>query len=314
MNKFENVDVIASLRAVMHLNTVHYQSDFEIDQDIIRRMAASAAAEDKTLLWLSRPSGTHCFRERDAFIKDTYEYNTWKFYGEQTHDSILAYAVALTGAENGTMRGNLYELEYPAHFQHVKDRALPAITNKLFFENGIREIPAFHHFDALPDPEFGKFMRYEAQPADPDALRYTLQYEQRSHERLAPGDFKEHIAVLRGGVVEAEARRIASEMRALKEPNSPSGTHFMVELSQQFRMIADSRDTDRLFAMLPYKSLSLSTLKDRRGTFAFVNKDENRDKDIRRPRLSVRKQLAADKERITPKSAAAKTKTNDLEV
>ena len=31
MNKFENVDVVESLRAIMKQNTAHYQSDFEID-------------------------------------------------------------------------------------------------------------------------------------------------------------------------------------------------------------------------------------------------------------------------------------------
>ena len=52
--------------------------------------------EDKLLLWLSLPSGTVCFRERDVLLKDTQAYNTWKFCGEQTHDRILAYAVELT--------------------------------------------------------------------------------------------------------------------------------------------------------------------------------------------------------------------------
>ena len=40
-------------------------------------------------------------------LKDTQAYNTWKFCGEQTHDRILAYAVELTGAANGTVQGNL---------------------------------------------------------------------------------------------------------------------------------------------------------------------------------------------------------------
>lgn len=79
-------------------------------------------------------------------------------------------------------------------------------------------------------------------------------------------------------------------------------------------MIADSRDTDRLFAMLPYKSLSLSTVKDRRGQFAFISADENRDKDVRLPRPSIRKQLTANKSNAAPKKAAAKKKNNDLEV
>ena len=84
MQKFENIDVIAALEAIMHQNTAYYQSDFAYD---IKMM-------------------------RDVLLKDTQAYNTWKFCGEQTHDRILAYAVELTGVANGTVQGNLYELDY----------------------------------------------------------------------------------------------------------------------------------------------------------------------------------------------------------
>lgn len=99
MQKFENVDVIAALGEIMRQNTAFYQSDFDIDKGIIQRAAASDQAVDKTLLWMSRPSGTYCFRERDVFLKGTRQHNTWRFYGEQTRDKILAYAVELTGTK-----------------------------------------------------------------------------------------------------------------------------------------------------------------------------------------------------------------------
>ena len=71
LQKFENVDVIASLEAIMKQNTAFYQSDFDIDKQILRKAAVSLIPEDKRLLWFSRPSGTCCFRERDVFLKDT---------------------------------------------------------------------------------------------------------------------------------------------------------------------------------------------------------------------------------------------------
>ena len=109
LQKFENVDVIASLEAIMKQNTAFYQSDFDIDKQILQKAAGSPVPEDKRLLWFSRPSGTCCFRERDVFLKDTRQHNTWRFYGEQTRDTILAYAVELTGTEQGKIKGNLYE-------------------------------------------------------------------------------------------------------------------------------------------------------------------------------------------------------------
>ena len=117
------MDVIAALEAIMHQNTAYYQSDFAYDIKMLREAARSDQPEDKLLLWLSRPSGTFCFRERDVLLKNTQAYNTWKFCGEQTHDRILAYAVELTGAANGTVQGNLYELDYQQHFQHIREAA-----------------------------------------------------------------------------------------------------------------------------------------------------------------------------------------------
>ena len=40
-SKFENVDLFASLNAVMKQNTGFYQSDLEIDKEIIAKAAAS---------------------------------------------------------------------------------------------------------------------------------------------------------------------------------------------------------------------------------------------------------------------------------
>ena len=313
MQKFENVDILACLDAVMKQNTGFYQSDFEIDKKIIHEAAASPDREDRTLLWLSRPSGTHCFRERDVFLKDTRPYNTWKFHGEQTRDRILAYAVELTGIENGKIKGNLYELDYPQHYERVKAKALPADTNALIYEYGRVEQPVKQWFNGNDHPQYGKFERFETQPNDPEALRDLLHEEKRSRDKLTPGDFKAHIAALRDGLIEAEARRIVAEMKRQYSPNSPNKTHYMTELAPAFMMLAASKDTDRLFSLLPYKTLTFSKIEGRHGIYALIDKGENRDRDIRKPRPSIRAQLAADKKKAAPKRAA-KTKHHEMEV
>lgn len=196
MNKFENVDVLAALEQLMRQNTAFYRNDFEIDKEMIRQAAASDRAEDKTLLWMSRPSGTYCFRERDVFLQDTRQHNTWRFYGEQTRDRILAYAVELTGKVGGKIRGNLYELDYPQHFRHVAAEAVQADTIILHYEKGDREQPAKLYFDGHPDPKLGAFLRYEAKPNEPENLREVLRQEQKGREQLQPGDFKAHVTAL----------------------------------------------------------------------------------------------------------------------
>ena len=314
LNKFEDVDVFASLNAIMKQNTGFFQSDFDIDREIIAKAAASASKEDKTLLWFCRPSGTHCFRERDVFLKDTAPHNTWRFYMEQTSDRILAYAIELTDREHGKIKGNLYELDYSRHYKRVKEKGLPADTVKLIYERGEQIIPAGQYFNGSPDPQLGKFERFEALPNDPDALKWLLREEHRNREQLPPGDFKAHIAALHDGLIETEARRIVREMKRHDTPNSPNKTHFMVELSPAFMQLANTKDIDRLFSMLPYKTLSFSKIEGRHGTYALIDKGENRDKGIKKPRPSVRAQLTADKKTAAPKKAAAKRKNHDLEV
>lgn len=128
-----------------------------------------------------------------------------------------------------------------------------------------------------------------------------------------PGDFKSHVAALRDGLILTEARHIVARLKDLSAPNSPNKTHFMVELSPYFVQIASSKDTDRLFSMLPYKSL-FTGMKDRHGLYAVINKDESRDKEVRRPRASIRRQLSETKQAKAPKKAPARTKKNELEV
>ena len=105
MRKFENVDIINSLRRIMNINTEHYKNDFFLDVDTIHTAALSDSAEDKYLLFMSRLNGTYCYCETDVFTKDTSAYN--------------AYAIKITGFENEVIKGNLYELDYPKHFKHV---------------------------------------------------------------------------------------------------------------------------------------------------------------------------------------------------
>lgn len=194
--------------------------------------------------------------------------------------------------------------------------ALRTDNNRLIYENGSRELPKECRFEATPDREYGKFVRYEAVPHDPDALRELLRDESRKRERLKPGNFREHIGRLSDEKVLAEAQRLSAAFQSLQAPNSPNGTHFVTEVSPWFERIASSKEHERLFALLPYKTLYLSSVKDRHGVFAFINKDERRDLPLRKQRPSVRAQLkeGQSKKTAAPKKAAAKAKDNDLEV
>ena len=143
----------------------------------------------------------------------------------------------LTGKVGGKIRGNLYELDYPRHFQHVAAEAVQADTIILHYEKGDREQPASLYFDGRPDPKLGAFLRYEAKANEPENLREVLRQEQKGREQLAPGDFKAHVTALHDRLIRDEAQRIVAGMKELSTPNSPNKTHFMVELSSAFSFL-----------------------------------------------------------------------------
>ena len=198
MQKFENVDILKSLKAIMQTHTEHFQSDFDIDVRILKQAAKSPNPEDKKYLWLCRPAGTWCLRERDTFIKDTREHNTFCFYAEQTRDKILAYAVELTGIEKGRVTGNLCELDYQKHYKHVKDASVTPGDTKLIYENGERTQEAGKRITGDADPDLGKFLFFEEQPKDPAALRGVLWDERYNQHHFDCGNIKEHIETLSG--------------------------------------------------------------------------------------------------------------------
>lgn len=89
--------------------------------------------------------------------------------------------------------------------------------------------------------------------------------------------------------IQQEAARLLGRLQEPSQPNSSSGTHFMAQISQDFLLRASSKDQDKLFSMLPFQSLTFSGIKDRKGIFAMISKEENRNQPLRKP--SVRKKL-----------------------
>lgn len=96
MKKFMGVDLIQSLETVLHQNTGFYQSDFDIDKQIFAKAVSEPKDRDKTFLWLSRPCGTHCFKEYEVFLKGFPAYSVWQFFGNRNHNGILAFVVKVT--------------------------------------------------------------------------------------------------------------------------------------------------------------------------------------------------------------------------
>ena len=78
--------------------------------------------------------------------------------------------------------------------------------------------------------------------------------------------------------IQAEADRINSFFEKNGEPNSPNKTHIMIEISPKFLRRAGTKDIEALEGSLScFETLSFSTLKDRKGIFAMISKDQSRE-------------------------------------
>ena len=64
--RFEDVDLLGALSRIVDLHTQHYKEDFDLDKELISKLAVSDRSEDKQLLWMSRPCGTYTLREREV--------------------------------------------------------------------------------------------------------------------------------------------------------------------------------------------------------------------------------------------------------
>lgn len=110
--------------------------------------------------------------------------------------------------------------------------------------------------------------------------------------------------------IKTEAARLLGKLQEPAQPNSPGGTHFMAEVSRDFMERAGAKDTAALQKLLPFSSLALTTLKDRRGVYALIGKDEDRTQPLRSRKPSVRSKLQQASAEQKPTAA----KKKDLEL
>lgn len=115
---------------------------------------------------------------------------------------------------------------------------------------------------------------------------------------------------LKAADIKAEAEHIMQRLQSEQEPNSPNGTHYMAQISPDFLARAKTKDTDRLMAMLPFQSLSFSTLEGRKGTYALISRDENRFQKLVLRKPSVRKKIQEQSAAVKP---PAKKKSKEQE-
>lgn len=154
-----------------------------------------------------------------------------------------------------------------------------------------RTIPVYEDTDAWGDDRNTSFVVDKSNPGLTDIFLNQVRREQLLRTPLSQEEIK------------TEAARLLSELQKPQEPNSPNGTHFMAQISPDFLARGNSKDMDKLMAMLPFKSMTFSGFNDRKGHFVLISKEEDRSQPLRRTRSSVRKNLKKASEKPAPGTA-----------
>ena len=194
MKKYMNVDIIETLDQMMRSNTTHYQSDFLVDIGIIKRAANASRPHEKWPLWMSRNNGTHCLLEKEVFVKDSSEYNTWQYW-KDTHpkDKFVAFAIKVDCFKEKAVMGNLYELDYIKHADLVKDFAMPFVLQIAHYEYVDEILKPDDQINYFATPETGEYLGREYIVTDICKLEDYIDGFHTRYENLPCGDISKRI-------------------------------------------------------------------------------------------------------------------------
>ena len=179
-------------------------------------------------------------------------------------------------------------------------------------------IPVYENKDGMDSDRSVQFV-VSSHPGLTDLFLTQARQEQRLRQPLTADEIKAEAARLLGKLQEPAQPNSPGGTHFIADDavnigyaeaptNSPGGTHFIAEVSRDFMERAGTKDTAALQKLLPFSTLALTTLKDRRGVFALIGKDEDRSQSLRRPSVRSKLQQASAEQ----KQPAAKKK--DLEL
>lgn len=131
----KEISLIAFLDEVVSRNTQHYRKDFELDAQKLRDALNSPYMDERIFYFMSRPNGTWCILERDAFLRDSDGYKIWTHYADMP-DGIEAYRVTITGRRGTAPMGYVVKLNYREQVQRVIKAAMPVDAVELTFYTG----------------------------------------------------------------------------------------------------------------------------------------------------------------------------------
>ena len=174
------------------------------------------------------------------------------------------YAVELIGTVNGTVQGNLYELDYQQHFQHIRDAsavgANPSDLRKWDAGDWPKSIST-----AAGWKYFRSSLRHEMQPM----LNFCSHPARCCQPRTGGPVVSKTSCRTAHWADRGRAQRIATNVKRLAAPTARTENHFMSgECRPIFHKLASSRGHGPTACHVAVQVLHLSSVKDRFGIYA----------------------------------------------
>ena len=199
MRKKTDVDIYEELSKLVDTHVKHYKEDFDLDQRLIMQAAKSELPEDRTLIWFCRECGTHCLRESQAFVRDTREHTTLRFYAEQSGEAITARIIVPKFVKGKKVMGDVYEVNFRDLANKVAQESIsPAMTRMAFADGFEQEVP-FHKSLRQAEvlvQEHGKITSLHVIPVDKEALADLLEQQKHRRERFPEAASEEKLPSL----------------------------------------------------------------------------------------------------------------------
>lgn len=227
----------------------------------------------------SRKANIACKEAIEAAVRENYHNNLLDEKGAQ--EVISAFGMERTLY---VLANTVREKDWDGRFSHAN-------------KSWARTVPVYADMDHWNENRNRDFVVSACHPCLTDCFVDQVRREQHLRTPISDEEIK------------AEAARLLSELQAQKEPNSPNGTHFMAEVSEDFMERGSSKDMDRLMGMFPFRSAAFSGLQGRKGHYLLIPKSEDRSQPLKRLRRSVKKDLQKTSSR--PKKTAAKRRETE---
>ena len=184
----KQINLIAFLNGVVSRNTQNYRKDFELDAQKLRDALTKSEQDERIFYFMSRPNGTWCVLERDAFLCGSDGHKIWTYYADMA-DGIEAYRVVITGRHGTEPMGYVVKLNYRDQVQRVIKAAIPFEDVELTFYSGEKFRMPMEQYRKQREEiffEYGAIQNFRCCPKSEAELYRVISMEHRLQKGWQP--------------------------------------------------------------------------------------------------------------------------------